>query len=130
MEMEGERKGEARVFLPLALCLMWHLPLRWHLFNGFDSFWTGPPWFYLLPGDPVPWAPERLPCPWLSSRRCGSSFLLSLVSDCLNFPACLPSSSIICAINSLSLSLPGKMLRDFCFPNRTLIQPGKQTFTS
>lgn len=64
METEGERKGQARVFLPLALGLMWHeVPLRWHLLNGFDSSWTGSPWFYLLPGDPASWAPERLPMP-------------------------------------------------------------------
>ena len=42
MEMEGLRKREARVFQPLALCFMWHLPQRWHLFISFDASYTGP----------------------------------------------------------------------------------------
>lgn len=65
------------------------------------------------------------PHPWLSSLRHGSSFLLLLISGCLDFP-CLASQLFHYLCSQFLKSFASvKMLSGFPFPSWTLIQPGK-----
>lgn len=121
----GGTEGDGGVFLPLILYCMWHLPQRWHLHYGFDSSWKAHVGSTFCQVALHPGLQKDGPHPWLSSLRHGSSFLLLLISGCLDFP-CLASQLFHYLCSQFLKSFASvKMLSGFPFPSWTLIQPGK-----